>query len=166
MSNLGPATACAEGNQRGEVLRQQAGSLALHRDSSRRPMPTTLHAWLGVGQVSQSPGTLLRIHVSPLLPQADPHLDEPGQGEMAAPGHDGNRALLRQMHGGGDVSGREVDAQVQDSAGQQTGQGWYGASRQQTDDAKDAAPGDTEGGGYGMTDGGGRRQGRYRDGIS
>ena len=48
----------------------------------------------------------------------------------------------------------------------QTGQGWYGAARKQTDDAEAIASGDTEGGGDGMMEGGGRRQGGYRDGIS
>ena len=85
---------------------------------------------------------------------------------MAAKGHDGNRTLRGQMHGGGTVSDGEVDTQVQASAGQQTGQGWCGTARKQTDDAEATASGDTEGGGYGMMEGGGRRQGGYRDGIS
>ena len=74
-------------------------------------MQTTLYAWLGAGQVSKSFGALLRI--PSLLSQADPHLDEPGRGEVAAQGHDGNRALLRQMYGGGAVSDGEVDANKQ-----------------------------------------------------
>ena len=60
----------------------------------------------------------------------------------------------------------EVDAQVHDSSGQQIGQGWYGAARKQADDAEAAASGDIKGGGDGMMDGGGRRQGCYRHGIS
>ena len=127
-------------------------------------MQTPIHAWSGVRQVPQSSSTLLRI--PSLLSQADPHLDESGRGEMAAARHDGHWALLQQVHGGGVVFEGEVDAQVHDSAGQQTGQGWCGAARKQADDAEAAASGDTEGGGDGMMDGGGRRQGGYRDGIS
>jgi hypothetical protein len=130
-------------HQGSKVLREDTAGTVLSGEPCGQSVQEAIHARLGGGWSEEGRGALLRLQA--LLPQAYSSVDEHDGGHVVAQGQHRYRKVRRQVQQRQPECSREVDAHLQDSAGQQTGQGRQRQEGQQEYDAAGAPRGGAAG---------------------